>query len=228
MKNIFSHDSKLMSVLGFVADVFILNVLYTLCCIPVVTIGAAQAGLHNAVRILNDPMDDRSAIKGFFRGMKEGFFRITLVHVLFLIVDLILCYTLYVSFTNRETGLFVHWAVPLVGLCVALVYQHTAALFHSQFSCTLRQLLRNSAMMMIWHPLASVLSTALLCVPMAMYLLTPNLFIEVTPLFLTVYFSLAALGACLLNRKGFKALIDHFNNPEGDEEEEEDDAEEEA
>ena len=219
MKNMFSPDSRLMSLLGFVADVFILNILYTLCCIPIVTIGAAQAGLHNAIRILHDPMDGRSAVKGFFRGMKEGFGRITLVHLVFLVVDAILFYTLYVSVTNQETGLFVHWAVPFAALCFAMVYQHTAALFHSQFTCTVRQLLRNSAMMMIWHPLASVLSTVLMCVPMVMYLLTPNLFIEFAIVFLTVYFSLAALGVCLLNQKGFKALIDHFNNPNGEEEE---------
>ena len=225
MKNMFSPDSKMMSVLGYIADLFILNVLYTVCCIPVVTIGAAQAGLHNAARILQDPLDDRSAIKGFFRGMKEGFFKITLAHVLFLIVDGILYYTLYVAYTNRETGLFVHWGIPLAALCFAMIYQHTTALFHSQFSCTFGQLLRNSAMMMIWHPLASVLSTVLLCVPMIMFLLTPNLFVDITPLFITVYFSLAAIGARLLNRKGFKALIDHYNNPkalDGEDGEEED------
>ena len=221
MKNMFSHDSKLVSVLSFIADLFILNVIYTVCCVPIVTIGAAQAGLHNAARILQNPLDDRSAIKGFFRGMKEGFFRITLTHVLFLVVDAILYYTLYVTYTNRETGLFAHWGFPLAALCFAMVYQHTAAMFHSQFSCTFRQLLRNSAMMMIWHPLASILSTVLMCVPLLMYLLTPNLFIEVTPLFITVYFSLAAMGAFLLNQKGFKALIDNFNNPEDPEVKEE-------
>ena len=70
MNGLFSYDSKLMQVLGFIADLFLCNVLYMLCCIPIVTIGPAQAGLHNAMRTLGDTEDDRSAVKQFFKGLK--------------------------------------------------------------------------------------------------------------------------------------------------------------
>ena len=64
---------------------------------------------------------------------------------------------------------------------------------------------------------------------MVVFLLNTDLFVTVTPLFLTVYFSLSAMGIYLLTQKGFKAVIDHFNNPEGDaKESNEDEAEEES
>lgn len=214
MKNIFSYDSKLTSVLGFIGDLFILNLLYLLCCLPVFTIGAAQAGLHNAIRILQDPLDGRSTVKAFFRGFKEGFVRITLAWLLFLVFDVILYYTLFMTYTYADTGLFVHWGIPLVGLCLSLIFQTVLGLFHSQFSCTFPQLLRNTALMCVWHPLASILSGALMCAPMILFLLVPNIFVDITPLFLTVYYSLAALLIYMLTRKAFKALIDNFNNPE--------------
>lgn len=218
MKNMFSYDSKLTSVLSFIGDLFILNVLYLLCCIPVFTIGAAQAGLHNATRILQDPLDGRSTVKAFFRGFKEGFGRITLAWLLFLVFDLILYYTLHMTYTYADTGLFVHWGIPLVGLCLSLVLQTMLGIFHSQFSCTFRQLLHNCALMCVWHPLSSILSGALMCAPMIVFLLLPTIFVDITPLFLTVYYSLASMVIYLLTRKAFKALIDNFNNPNDPEE----------
>ena len=44
MGGLFSYDSKLMQILNFIGDLIILNVLYLVCCLPVVTIGAAQIG----------------------------------------------------------------------------------------------------------------------------------------------------------------------------------------
>lgn len=218
MKNMFSYDSKLMTTLSFIGDLFILNLLYLLCSLPVFTTGAAQAGLHTAIRILQDPQDGRSTVKAFFRGFKTGFGKITLAWLLFLVVDLILFYTLYMTYTYADTGLFVHWGVPLAGMCITLVFQSVLALFHSQFSCTFVQLLRNCALMCIWHPLTSVLTGVLMCAPLIAFLLIPDIFVQVTPLFLTVYYSLAALCIYLLARKPFKALIDNFNNPDGPEE----------
>ena len=229
MNNMFSYDSKLMSVLSYIGDLFILNILFLVSCVPVVTIGAALAGLHNAARILRDPEDDRSVVRAYFRGMKEGFFKITFVSIIFLIIDVILYYTLYVAYVNQDSGMFIHWAVPLVALCLAAIYQQTIAQFHSQFSCTVRQLFRNSAMMMLWHPLVCLLSALLLCIPMLIYFLLPDLFITITPLFLTVYFSMAAIGAAILNKKSFQALIDHYNDPEAiDRKEEPEEASEEV
>ena len=221
MKNLFSHDSKLMEVLSFIGDLFILNLLYIICSVPVFTIGAAQAGLHTAARILQDPTDGRSAVKACFRGFKEGFGRITLAWLLFFVFDIILYYTLHISFTYADTGLFVHWAVPLVALCISLIYQTVLGLFHSQFSCGFLQLLRNCTLMCVWHPLASILAGALMCAPMILFLLIPEIFVQITPLFLTVYHSLAALGIYTLTQKAFKALIDNFNNPEDPEVKEE-------
>lgn len=221
MKNMFSHDSKLMSALSFIGDLFILNLLYLVCCLPLFTVGAAQAGLHNAVRILQDPLDGRSTVKAFFRGFKEGFGKITLAWLLFYVIEAILCYTLYITLTYAETGLFVHWGFPLAGLCVALVYQSVIAMFHSQFSCTFWQLLRNSAMMMVWHPLASILTGVLLYLPVFLFLVDVQFFVQITPLFLTVYYSVACLMSYLLSHKAFKALIDNFNSPEDPEVKEE-------
>jgi uncharacterized membrane protein YesL len=79
MKNIFGIDSKFMQLLSKLWDLMMLNLLYLICCIPVVTIGAAQAGLYRSVRAMKDPDSDYTWTQAFFKGFKDGFGRITFV-----------------------------------------------------------------------------------------------------------------------------------------------------
>ena len=221
MKNMFSYDSKLVSVFAYIADLFIINIIYLLCYIPIFTIGAAQAGLHTAMRVLQDPEDDTAVYKAFFRGFKSGFFSITGAWLIVAVVEAILVYTFWMSYSYREAGIFIHWAVPLVLLFLVMCYQCVICLFHSRFGCTLPQLLYNGLLMMIWHPLASLLTGILIWAPAAVLAVNPNLYIDLTSIFLTLYYSFACVLIYYLTRKGFKAVIDNFNNPDGDKKDEE-------
>ena len=49
MKNIFSLDSKLMQGLSTVGDYIILNILFLITCLPVITIGAAKTALFRVM-----------------------------------------------------------------------------------------------------------------------------------------------------------------------------------
>lgn len=211
MNGIFSYDSKLMQVLGFIADLFLCNIVYLICCLPIVTIGPAQAGLHCAMRTLGDNEDDRSAIKRFFEGFRNGFLKMSLTWLLLAVVEVLLVWVLYVCIANSASGLFVHWVVPLIPLCVLLMIHSVLPIFHSQFDCTAKQLLRNAMLTMITHPIRSVALAVLTWLPTAMFVLVFPLFIQVTPIFLTVYYSIAFLFAALMMKKPFAQLIDHFN-----------------
>lgn len=47
-------DSPIMSFLARVADLVILNVLWLLCCLPVVTAGASTTAMYHVVRHLQE------------------------------------------------------------------------------------------------------------------------------------------------------------------------------
>ena len=81
MKSIFSYENKVIQLLMKIADMAILNVLYLVCCIPVFTIGAAQAGLYSGIRQLLNSEDDRSPVPFFFKGFRMGFKQVTLVYL---------------------------------------------------------------------------------------------------------------------------------------------------
>ena len=208
MKNIFSYDSKLSQVLGFIADLFIINVVFLICCIPIVTIGAAQAGLYSAMRVAQDMKDGRSVIKVFFEGFRDGFGTITLNSTLFLVLDAVAAYTVLMAYSYRETGLFIHWAIPAVILVLSLLLHSLLPAFHSRFGCRPVELIRNCALLLFTHPVRSVAVAVLTWLPAGMFLLAPKLWLQLGALFITVYYSVAVLFCELLMRRPFKLLTD--------------------
>ncbi len=209
MSNLFSPDSKLTQVLGYITDLFFLNVIFVICCLPVFTIGAAQAGLYTATRQMIDPHDDRSVIKAFFRGFANGFGKISLISTFFLLLDVILLYTLFMSIDYPQLG--IHWLFPTILLVLCLLVHSLLPIFHFRFSCGPFQLFRNCMLLLIAHPLRSLAVMALTWAPAALFFLNPQMFLDLSALFVMFYYSVAFLFGAFMMVKPFKQLIDDMD-----------------
>lgn len=220
MKGIFGLDSKFGQVMAFIADLVLLNLLFLVCCIPVVTIGAAQSGLYYAVRTLRDPEDGRSCYKLFFKGFANGFWRITLVWLVFLVVDVLLFYTMWISFENKELGIFVHWGIPCAGLIFSLLLHSLTTIFHSQFDCSVGQLFRNTVLLFVTNPFHSIVVGVLTWAPALLAGFNIVTFADVVPVFVAVYYSTALLINSTVMKKPFQRLIDYMNGDEVEQREE--------
>lgn len=214
MRNLFSVESKFGQVMCFLADVVLLNLMFLICCLPIVTIGAAQSALYSAVRPLRDPEDGRSCYKLFFKGFISGFWRVTLVWCVFLVIDAILFYNMWVSFENQALGIFVHWGVPCAGLIFSLLLHSMVTIFHSQFDCTTGQLFRNSVLLFATNPIHAVIVAALTWAPALMAAFDMVTFEQFLPLFISLYYSLAMLINSIVMKKPFQGLIDHMGGEE--------------
>ncbi|MBO4926926.1 MAG: DUF624 domain-containing protein [Clostridiales bacterium] len=70
--NLFRYDSPLMQFLNTVTDLFILNVLCIICCIPILTIGPALAAKYDvAMRIVRH--EEPAVFVPYFKAFKENF-----------------------------------------------------------------------------------------------------------------------------------------------------------
>ena len=119
MKNVFSLDSPLIQTLSFVFDLILVNMLYILCCIPVVTIGAARAALYTCGNLWAEK-DDAGAttfLKAFFKNLKTA----TPVWLILLAVGAFLVWDVWLLSVNSipvEWLLWVLIAVPLVAYVI--------------------------------------------------------------------------------------------------------------
>ena len=201
MTNLFSYDNKFMQALMTMGDLIILNMLFLLCSIPIVTMGAAQAGLYTAVRTIVDKNDDRSPVKAFFRGFKSGFLKITLVWIVCLIVIAGCLLTFFMLPGGFEK------VMSIIGFCIVAIFVMLIMMFHSRFDCTPMQLLRNSALMFLAHFFRVVPAAAFAWLTIFIMLYDPNSFIAMGPIFLTLLVSTTFLIAYTIMHKPFQSLV---------------------
>ncbi len=89
MRNIFNMDNAFWRALSRMADLMILNIIFLLTCIPIVTIGAALTGLNYVTLKLRDGSEGYIT-RTYFKSFRENFRQATLIWLLFLVVGIIL------------------------------------------------------------------------------------------------------------------------------------------
>lgn len=219
MGGLFSYESKPMQILMFLGDIIILNVIYLISCIPVFTIGAAQAGMFTACKVLLDKEDDSSIYAAYWRGFTGGFGTVTLAWGVMTLALLIVGYG---AITAAALGAPV-WLV-LIAVAVCAIFQTLVPAFHSRFGCKWWQLIRNSFFLLFAHPLRSIATVAVIWAPMVyliicMYYGTFYDFMSMTPIWGALYFGTAFCFASGFLKKPFKTLTNHFNLTHGLDEE---------
>ena len=208
MHNLFSYESKFSQALLKLADYILLNLLYLICCIPVITIGAAQAGLYTALNVIADPDNDESPFKAYFRGFRNGFGHVTILWCIATALIAILIVNLVAVLVFNFSGFQAPVWVSVAGLCICIVFQTMIPLFHFKFtSPSLWQLLKNVWFTVLGHPIRSILAAVALWLPIAIGLLDLLLFAQSTIAFVAVYYSLALRFNNWLMKKPFQQIV---------------------
>lgn len=85
MGKFFDMDSPVMRFLNRVGDLMILNFLMIVCCIPVITAGAAFTAMHYVLlKIVRG--EEGYLVRGFFKSFRSNFKQATLIWLLMLLV----------------------------------------------------------------------------------------------------------------------------------------------
>lgn len=89
MDRFFSMDNKFFTFMGKVADLFILNILCLICCIPIVTAGASiTAMFYVTIKMVKN--EESYIIKSFFKSFKQNFKQATVINLIMLVLAVIL------------------------------------------------------------------------------------------------------------------------------------------
>lgn len=124
MARIFSYESKFSKIAMRVAYACYLNLLWSICSLPIVTLGAATTALYDvAIRIAEDREGDLT--QQFFRAFKANFKQATIVWLILLVIGMFLGCDLWVLSRLRATstgGIAVIWTLVLavvIAACLA-------------------------------------------------------------------------------------------------------------
>ena len=150
MGKVFALDSPLMNGLSKLADLIWLNILATICCIPIITIGASLTALHYVV--LKMVKDEEGYItRSFFKSFRENFKQATLMWLMLLVVFILLVADFMIF---RFSGIvFPGWCqIALIAIAVLIMFA-TMHLFPllSRYENSIRATYKNSLFMGIIH-----------------------------------------------------------------------------
>lgn len=206
MKRLFDPDTPLMRLLSQLAELAILNVLWVVCCVPLVTAGAATTGLYRAV--LGMVREKGGAPWRLFLREFRGSFRRSTALWLILLGALALI--------GADLGLCYFWDFPgeilLLGLApvVLLLWLGTAAYafpLTAQFDNTVKGTLKNAVVLAVSHPLRSLAILFLDLLPLLMLLVSADTFWRFFMFWLLLGFGVTAYVNSLLFVRIFQPYI---------------------
>lgn len=150
MIKFWSLDSPVMNGLSTIADIVILNLIYVVCCIPIVTIGAANAALYT-VTMKMARKEAPAVLKIFFKALKNNIKTATIVWLFQLTIAGLMLFDL------RLIGAFgsVAGAVTkvLLGavLIVFLIIREYLFPYIARFENTVMATFKNAMMLSVAH-----------------------------------------------------------------------------
>lgn len=84
MGRLFDLDSPIMRFLSKIADLMILNIITFICCLPVITIGAAMTGMHYVLlKMVRN--EEGYIVRSFFKSFKQNFKQATIIWLFILL-----------------------------------------------------------------------------------------------------------------------------------------------
>lgn len=158
-------DSPFIRVLNRVGDLMILNILMIICCLPVITVGAAYTGMHY---VLLKMVRDREGylIRGFFKSFVSNFKQATLIWLLMLLV--IMVYVGDIVIFNYS-GMVFPKAVVVAVLAVAILLLMMAVYIfplQARFENPIKNTLKNAMILAFVNLPKTILMIACYALPL--------------------------------------------------------------
>ncbi len=197
MGNLFSVNSPCWRFVNTLLDLFWLNLLWVLCCLPLVTAGAATTALYTVILKYTQGQEGYLT-REYFRAFRENILPSTLVWLLLTGIGLFLCADLIIYLRAGTMGLWktVFLTVFFAGLLLYVFTSLYVYAYMAFFQNTVKNYLKNALILAIWHWPSSilmvVLGTAILTIG---FLVFPPLLFIGFPLF------------CLINATTFHRIF---------------------
>lgn len=186
----FSPDSRLMQILGRITDLILLNLLYLLCCLPIVTIGAATSALYTmCFRLMREEYSGIAA--SYFRALKDNFRQATAIWLLLLAAAVPACCYLGLLFPLEGLLKYSSFLFLLI-LVLCLMTASYVFPWISQFENTTAQALKNALLLSISRLPRTFAILAIQLVPVLLWFFGPELFLKAGFLWAALWFAAAA------------------------------------
>lgn len=167
MRSFFSMDGVFFTVMDKVANILWLNVLFMICCIPVVTIGASTTAMfYVTLKMVRD--EECYITKSFFRSFKQNFKQATGIWLLIMLITGIFTAD-FIILRNSEMPAGKVMTVIVMAMAFILLFIMTYIFpVLAKFENTVKNTIKNALLMSIRHLPWTILMILCTVIPYAL------------------------------------------------------------
>ena len=195
--------SKIFGFLEFITYIAGLNLLFLLCCLPVITIGASLTALYAGLRAM---VKKEPCFRAFWTSLRKSFPRATLAWIILLPINVFFLSNVVFNCYYLVQGSVPALLVSILFAAVLLSITTTVFLFYSRFEATLLQLLRYGVSLFFSYPLRTLLIALFTWAPFLLLVLAFPVFFLLGMVWLFFYFALVSTAAIWLMNHPFRTF----------------------
>ena len=205
---LFNPDSRIMIFLSRVADLVILNILWLVCCIPVVTIGASTTAMYHVIRHWQKDSVS-SVVRDFFQSFKDDFKQATPVYLILLIPTVAVVMNAMLIFNPENSAavpsyLLVIWFISALILLFISSFVYPVMAF---FADSIFKTLRNAMVLALANLPRTILISILNLLPVILLFVNLSFFLQSSIFWLLIGGALVAYLNMSILKPVFKKLV---------------------
>lgn len=185
---------KLNRVITMAGTAVMMNLLFLVSCLPIVTIGQAWCALMSAIRY---QIRGDSWFQGFKFGFKTRFWRGTVAWCILLVVDVLMLLDV-MQYTAMEQVSIVHIIASCIMFALMAMLTLSFLVLNVYIPTSISNWIRNACSLVFKAPLQMLCCALLMWAPVLLFIFWIDLAYFVAITFVVVYYLLAALGTTLL------------------------------
>lgn len=212
MKSVFNLDSPIIQGLSRLGDWMFLNVLTIICCIPIVTAGAAITALYDVTARLR--RHEGVVWRCFWKAFRSNFKKSTVLWILIMGTGLLVlaCIMLYLSSDLQMSMLTIIAGAVATYLCIS--FSVWAFPLQARYENTVGNTIKNAMLFGIFYLPKTILAAALNLVPFLIWILQPNLFFKMAIVWLLLWYAITAAIIEAFCQKSFEKMERKKMDPE--------------
>ena len=214
---LFNYDNPLWRFVGRIWDLFILNLLWIICSIPIVTFGAATTAMHYCTLKIARDRDSGGVLKMFFHSFKDNLLQSTVIWIILAVLGSALLFDIrffifYFPIKNSVLKMIVLTVTSFVALLWIFTFLYIFPI-QAKFVNSIKQTFKLALLMSIRHLIRTVIiiagSTIIL---VAAYILIMRL-----PGIMSLLILILGPGIALFQATQFNMIFDKYINEKDEE-----------
>lgn len=189
--SLFNLDNPVLNGLSRICDIMILNILWFICSIPIVTIGASTTALYYCMLKINRDCDS-GILSMFFKSFKQNLKQGCALTVMFILSGLFLCVDYWVcAEIEGMLGIVIRIVIESLLIVWGIMLSYAFPIL-AQFENTLKNIIKNSLVLGIMHIKRTIPVFMINSIPIALLWILPEIFVFLIPIFVVFGVSVMA------------------------------------